>query len=63
VAVFGLFGTARRTHFSKPPAVSPIADLAVIAILALGLFFYGRRTRIQLEKMKHLKRVLVADKA
>jgi len=62
-AVFGLLGTAIRTHFSRPPALSPIADLAVLAVLALGLFFSGRHTRTHLEKMKHLKQSLATDKA
>jgi MFS family permease len=61
-AVFGLIGTAIRTHISRPPAISPIADLAVLGILALGLFFYGRHARIELKKMKHLKQVLAADR-
>lgn len=61
-AVFGLIGTAFRTRSSRPPAMSLITDFAVLAILAIGLFFYGRHTRIHLEKMKHLKQVLAADK-
>jgi hypothetical protein len=62
-ALLGLLGTVIRTYSARPPAMSPIVDLAVLAIFAMGLFFYGRNTRIHLEKMKHLKRALATDKA
>ena len=61
-AVLGSLGTVIRTHLSRPPALSPFVDLAVLAVLALGFFFFGRYTRTNLKKMKHLKQVLDMDK-
>jgi hypothetical protein len=59
VAVLGLAGTAIRTYLSRPPSVSPIIDLAVLAIFALGLFLYARHTRVDLAKYRCLKKALV----
>jgi hypothetical protein len=58
VAVLGLAGTAIRTYLSRPPSVSPIIDLAVLAIFALGLFFYARHSRVDLAKYRCLKKAL-----
>lgn len=55
-AVLGLAGTAIRTYLSRPPSVSPIIDIAVLAILAFGLLHYARHTRIELAKYRYLKR-------
>ena len=57
-AVFGLAGTAIRTHSSRPPSVSPIIDVGVLAILALGLYYYARHTKVELAKYRCLKSVL-----
>jgi len=58
-AVLGLAGTAIRTYRSRPPSVSPIIDLAVLAIFALGLFLYARHTRVDIAKYRCLKKALV----
>jgi hypothetical protein len=55
-AVLGLAGTAIRTYLSRPPSLSPVLDLAVLAIFALGLFVYARHTRVDLAKYRCLKR-------
>jgi hypothetical protein len=60
-ALFGLVGTAIRMHQSRPPALSPLVDLSVLAIFALGLFFYRRRTQGDLAKYRYLKRVLALE--
>lgn len=60
-ALLGLVGTAMRTRLSGPPALSPLIDLAILAILALGLFFYGRRISGDLAKYRYLKGALVTD--
>ena len=60
-ALLGLVGTAMRTQLSRPPALSPLADLAVLAIFALGLFLYRRRLSRDLAKYRYLKGVLVLD--
>ena len=61
VAAFGLVGTATRAYLTRPPRMSPLIDLAILAIFALGLFLFGRRVRINLEKLRYLKRVLAVD--
>ena len=63
LAAFGLAGTAIRTYYGKPPALSPLLDLAILAILALGLLFYGRSVAITLRKFQYLKDVLARDEA
>lgn len=60
-AVFGLVGTAIRTYLARPPRMSPVVDLAVLAIFALGLFFYGRHIKVNLEKLRYLKHALAMD--
>ena len=59
-AVFGLVGTAVRTHFGRPPKMSPIVDIAVVALIALALFLYRNQIRIDLAKYTTLKRALAA---
>ncbi len=61
-ALFGLVGTAIRTHLFRPPALSPLIDLAVLAIFALGLFLYGRRIQDDLAKYRYLKHALASEK-
>lgn len=58
-AVLGLAGTAIRTYLNRPPSVSPIIDVAVLAILALGLFLYARHTKVDLAKYRYLKKAFV----
>jgi hypothetical protein len=60
-AAFGLVGTATRVYLTRPPRMSPVIDLAILAIFTLGLFLFGRRVRISLEKLRYLKRVLAVD--
>jgi hypothetical protein len=60
-AVLGLLGTAIRTHLSRPPALPPAVDLAVLATFALGLFLYGRRARVTLAKFRYLKLALAPE--
>jgi hypothetical protein len=61
VAVLGLAGTAIRTYSGRPPAMSPIWDLAVLAALALGLFLYRRRVTVTLAKFQYLKEALARE--
>jgi hypothetical protein len=60
-AVSGLVGTVIRTSLTGPPRMSPVVDLAVLVVIALGLFFYGRHTRVELEKLRALKHALAMD--
>jgi hypothetical protein len=57
-AAFGLMGTAIRTHLAAPPRMSPIVDLAVLALVALTLFLYGRQIKIELWKYLTLRDAL-----
>jgi Flp pilus assembly pilin Flp len=60
-AVFGLVGTAIRTHFGQPPKLSPIVDLVIVGLIALVLFLYGRQVRFELGKYRALKQALALD--
>lgn len=61
-ALLGMVGTAVRTHLSRPPALYPLVDLALLAMLSLGLFLYSRRVQADLRKYLQLRRVLVEEK-
>jgi hypothetical protein len=56
--VCGLAGVALRTYLSGPPKMSPVVDLAILAVIAFALFAYGRQLRIYLEKMRALRHAL-----
>jgi hypothetical protein len=60
-AVFGLVGTAIRTHLGRPPKMSPIVDLVILALIALALFLGGRQIRVRMEKYRALNRALAVD--
>jgi hypothetical protein len=60
-AVFGLVGTAIRTHFGNPPKLSPIIDLVIVALIALAFCLYGRQIRAEGAKYRTLKRALAVD--
>ena len=57
-AVLGMAGTAIRTYLSRPPSLSPIIDVVVLATFALGLFLYARHARVDLAKYRYLKKAL-----
>jgi hypothetical protein len=56
--VCGLAGVALRTYLTGPPKLSPLVDLAVLAVIACALFAYGRQIRTYLEKMRALRNAL-----
>lgn len=60
-AVFGLVGTAIRTHLAAPPRMSPVVDLVVLALIALVLFLFGRQIQAELGKYRTLKHALAVD--
>ena len=49
--------------FGRPPALSPVIDLAVLAIVALMLSTYLRQAKINLAKFQYLKRTITSDPA
>jgi hypothetical protein len=60
-AVFGLVGTAIRMHFGRPPRMSPVIDLAILALVALVLFLCRRQLRVELRKYQALRQALAVD--
>jgi ABC-type multidrug transport system fused ATPase/permease subunit len=62
-AVFGLLGTAIRTHLGRPPKMSPIIDLLILGMFALVLVLCDRQTRRKLGKYRSLHEALTMDGA
>jgi hypothetical protein len=58
VAILGVAGTAIRSALSRLPAMSPLIDLALLGLVALGLALYRRQVGTDLAKFEYLKRVL-----
>ena len=54
-AIFGLAGAALRTHIGRPPQLSPIIALAILALIALVLFLYRRQVWVKLERYRALR--------
>ena len=59
--LLGLAGTAIRTQLSAPPQMSPVVDVVLLAMCALGLFVWGREVRVRLAQWQALKRAFGAD--
>jgi hypothetical protein len=57
-AISGGVGTAIRVHLTGPPRMSPLVDLAVLALAALVLFVGSRPIKLDLEKYKALQRAM-----
>ena len=57
-AVFGLAGTAIRTHLGRPPKLSPIVDLLVLGMVVLALVLCDLLTRRKLGQYQRLKAAL-----
>ena len=60
-AVMGLVGTAIRIQLTGPPRMSPVVDIVLLAMLAIGLSMWRRDIRLRLEQLRALKRALGAD--
>jgi len=60
-AAFGLVGTAIRSRFATPPQMSPIVDLAMLALVAVGLLLYARQTKATVARLRALKHALTTD--
>jgi len=57
----GLLGTTIRSRASGPPLMSPVIDLILLALCALGLFAWGRNVRLRLEQLREVKHALGSD--
>ena len=66
LAVAALFGTAGyflRMEAGKPPALSPLEPMVLLALLALVLFLLQRKTRDDIAKYRYLQRLLLKDQS
>lgn len=57
-AVLGIAGTVIRTAAGRPPALSPVIDLIILALVALALALYGGRLRSDRARFAHLRHAL-----
>ena len=60
-AGFGLIGTAIRIHFSNPPKMSPVVDLALLALVALALGLCHQRVKARLARFEYLQRTFAGE--
>jgi len=58
-ALFGLAGYAIRTNLGKPPAMSPIEPLLMLALLGFALVLLQRRAQADIAKYRYLKRIIL----
>jgi hypothetical protein len=57
-AVFGLIGYGIRVQLHRPPAMSPVEPLLLLALIAIALLLFGRRVRDDLARLKYLRGIL-----
>jgi hypothetical protein len=57
-AALGLIGYGIRVHFYRPPAMSPIEPLLLLALVVIALLLFGRRLRDDLARLKYLRGIL-----
>jgi hypothetical protein len=60
-ATFGVIGAVIRTRGGKPPALSPIVDIAILVLVTVILLAYRQRTNVTLAKMHYLERAIASD--
>lgn len=57
-AVLGMIGYGIRVHSGKPPAMSPLEPMIVLAVLAFVLVLMHRGVRRRIAKYRYLKHML-----
>ena len=57
-AVFGVAGAMMRSHFARPPHLSPVVDVILLALAMTVLALCGRSVKVDLAKFEYLKRAL-----
>ena len=57
-AALGMIGYGIRVHSGKPPAMSPVEPMVVLAVLGLVLVLLHRSVRDRIAKYRYLKRLL-----
>ena len=60
-AVLGAIGAVIRTRAGNPPALSPIVDIAMLALVVATLFAYRQRTSDGLAKLRFLSHAIASD--
>jgi hypothetical protein len=60
-AVFGMIGYAIRLQMGKPPAMSSVEPLLLLAVLAVVLFLLEGKNGSDIAKYRYLKRLLLED--
>jgi hypothetical protein len=60
-ATFGVIGAVIRTRGGKPPALSPIVDIAILVLVTVILLAYRQRTNVTLAKMRCLEQAIARD--
>jgi len=61
-AVFGMAGYGLRVQAGKPPVLSPIEPLILLALLGLVFFLLQRKARDDIGKYRYLKQLLLEEK-
>jgi len=62
-AVLGGIGAVIRTHAGNPPALSPVVDVALLALVVVTLLVYRQLTSAGLAKLCFLTQALASDLA
>ena len=57
-AVLGVIGAVIRSYLARPPKMSPLVDIILLALAIVVLALYGRNVKEDLAKFEYLKRVL-----
>jgi hypothetical protein len=60
-AAFGTAGYFVRSYFTRPPAMSPLEPLLVLALTALVLLLLARAASRDLARTRHLQRALAGE--
>ena len=60
-AVLGAMGTVIRARSGNPPALSPVVDVVLLALVAATLLGYRQRTSDGLAKLRFLTKVIASD--
>ena len=62
-AALGVVGAVFRTRAGRPPALSPIVDVAVLLLIAVSLLVYRQRTTASLSKLLYLEELVASNRS
>jgi vacuolar-type H+-ATPase subunit I/STV1 len=60
-AVFGVIGAVIRTRAGRPPALSPVVDVALLVLVTVVLLVYRGRAKVTLAKLRYLAQAIASD--